>query len=114
MIPRCTTTGFFVNIRNQANRGGTAGCLNDLKRSSPINYLEDERFLFVLTQTYGGTMKTRSKPRQKASRSEERKANRLTLMAVQEKLGLFSKKEQPSEDPQDEHDYLKNKPLGLI
>ena len=59
-------------------------------------------------------MKTRSKPRKKAARSEEHKANRLTLMAVQEKLGLFSPKEQSAEGPREEHDYLKDKPLGLI
>ena len=59
-------------------------------------------------------MKTKSKPRKKTSHPEERKANRLTLMAIQEKLGLFTEKEQPSEDHPDEHDYLKDKPLGLI
>jgi len=34
-------------------------------------------------------------------------------MAVQEILGLFEPKVKPDED-QEHHDYLKNKPLGLI
>jgi len=37
----------------------------------------------------------------------------LTVMAVQEILGLFEPKVKPEED-QEHHDYLKNKPLGLI
>ena len=36
----------------------------------------------------------------------------LTVMAIQELLGLFSPKAEPEE--KDRHDYLKKKPLGLI
>ena len=36
----------------------------------------------------------------------------LTVMAIQDLLGLFSPKEDTEE--KDRHDYLKKKPLGLI
>ena len=36
----------------------------------------------------------------------------LTVMAIQDLLGLFSPKEDTGE--KDRHDYLKKKPLGLI
>ena len=35
-------------------------------------------------------------------------------MAVQEILGLFTPKKGDEDQDQDRHDYLKNKPLGLI
>lgn len=38
----------------------------------------------------------------------------LTVMAVQEILGLFTPKKGDEDQDQDRHDYLKNKPLGLI
>lgn len=52
-------------------------------------------------------MKTKKKHQKKVSR------RRLTLMAVQEKLGLFGK-QKAGEEKQQDHEYLKNKPLGLI
>jgi hypothetical protein len=53
-------------------------------------------------------MKTKKKKQKKVKRKK-----RLTLMAVQEKLGLFAKK--AGEDAEQQgHDYLKDKPLGLI
>jgi hypothetical protein len=38
----------------------------------------------------------------------------LSVMAVQEILGLFDAPKVNPEEDQDHHDYLKNKPLGLI
>jgi hypothetical protein len=52
-------------------------------------------------------MNTKKKHQKKVSRRH------LTLMAVQEKLGLFTKKTAGDEKQQD-HEYLKKKPLGLI
>ena len=37
----------------------------------------------------------------------------LSMMAVQEKLGLFRIRRKPK-DSSEKHDYLKKKPLGLI
>ncbi|MBN2045552.1 MAG: hypothetical protein JW757_11070 [Anaerolineales bacterium] len=53
-------------------------------------------------------MKTKKNKPIKVSRKK-----RLTLMAVQEKLGLFAG-QTPDEDKQPDHECLKNKPLGLI
>lgn len=55
-------------------------------------------------------MKTKQAIPKKAAQVQD---HTLTLMAVQEKLGLFPK---PAEKPpeEQEHDYLKKKPLGLI
>ena len=58
-------------------------------------------------------MKTKKKHQKKVSRRRRQIDRRLTLMAVQEKLGLFAKHTTGEEKPQD-HEYLKNKPLGLI
>jgi len=38
----------------------------------------------------------------------------LTVMAVQEILGLFAPREADEDQDEDRHDYLKNNPLGLI
>ncbi len=55
-------------------------------------------------------MKTKQAKPKKAA---EVQYQTLTLMAVQEKLGLFAKSaEKPLEEL--EHEYLKKKPLGLI
>ncbi len=54
-------------------------------------------------------MKTKHKhPKQDRRKGDDR---HLTLMAVQEKLGLFK---QAEEQVKPDHDYLKTKPLGLI
>ena len=50
----------------------------------------------------------KNKQKNKAANPEPQKTH-LSLMAVQEKLGLFKSKQKPQDD-----DYLKNKPLGLI
>ena len=56
-------------------------------------------------------MKTKQK-RQKQKHLKQDPRRHLTLMAVQEKLGLFPKQVEPQE--KQDHDYLKDKPLGLI
>jgi hypothetical protein len=53
-------------------------------------------------------MKKRKRKIKKISRRQT-----LTLMSVQEKLGLFRKRADEDKKQQD-HDYLKKKPLGLI
>lgn len=59
-------------------------------------------------------MKTKNKQHQQDPRSKQtdRHRQQLTLMAVQEKLGLFPKQPAAQDKPAD--DYLKDKPLGLI
>jgi len=59
-------------------------------------------------------MKTKKEQKKKVSRKKQQiYRRRLTLMAVQEKLGLFAR-QKPDEEKQPDHEYLKNKPLGLI
>jgi hypothetical protein len=54
------------------------------------------------------------KPKQaKPKQAKQVQDQPLTLMAVQEKLGLFLKQAEKSPEEQ-EHDYLNKKPLGLI
>jgi hypothetical protein len=62
--------------------------------------------------------KNLSEEEMKIKRSKVKKApsiqkETLTLMAVQEKLGLFAKPAEKTQDEKD-HNYLKKKPLGLI
>ena len=48
-------------------------------------------------------------------RQDEQRAQskpQMSVMAIQDLLGLFSPKEETEEN--DRHDYLKKKPLGLI
>ena len=55
-------------------------------------------------------MKTKqAKPKKTAQVQDQT----LTLMTIQEKLGLFAKPAEKSPEEQ-EHEYLKKKPLGLI
>jgi hypothetical protein len=58
-------------------------------------------------------MKIKIKHHQQDPRSRQTDRHRhLTLMAVQEKLGLFPKQDAAQGKPA--QDYLKDKPLGLI
>jgi len=55
-------------------------------------------------------------PVEEVSQPAERSSSEghsLTVMAIQEILGLFTPKSDPVEE-QDRHEYLKKKPLGLI
>jgi hypothetical protein len=58
-------------------------------------------------------MKKKKKQTKTQKEISPMREERLTLMAVQEKLGLF-KNRQKLQDETEEHDYLKKKPLGLI
>jgi len=57
-------------------------------------------------------MKTKQVKPKKAAQVQVQ-VHTLTLMAVQEKLGLFPRPAEKSPEEQ-EHDYLDKKPLGLI
>lgn len=55
-----------------------------------------------------------TKNKQNSQERSEKAPRPASLMAIQEKLGLFKTRRQPKDAKNKRHDYLKNKPLGFM